>query len=178
MKTIKKLSENVALDLRSISEGDLEDVLFTFLGELHEERQQIAERRRNKFLDLLATLGPVEADQFLDVLTNGLSNEDTGLSSSPMVGEVIQKFMDIQSLSTTQLASKLDIATQNIIELLNEPYRVSEDGLKDVVTSLVSKHNIKNALVFRYVVATGYRLFALHPSTVGPVKIAARRKNK
>lgn len=178
MKTNKKNSESTALRLNSISEEQLEDVLFTFLGEVSKERLRIAEKRKRKFLNMLAQLGPTEAEEFLDTLGKGMDEQQSPNDASPTIGDVIRRFMEVQIISANDLASKIGAAVASVDGLLNESYRVSENGLKDLVTSLAMKYKIGNHTALRQVVATGYRLFTLKPSTVGPLRIAARRRHK
>jgi hypothetical protein len=178
MTANKKYPEKAAFKLNSVSEEELEDVLFTFLDEVNKAKVENAEKRKRKFTEMLVQLGPTEAAQFLSVLGQGLGAEQALLSSSPTVGDVIRKFMEVQLVSVDDLANKLGSGLVSIQELMHESYRVSEEGLKDVVTSLAMKHKIGNETILRQVVATGYRLFALKPSTVGPVRIAARKKGK
>ena len=176
MKSKKNYSEDLSIRLNSIGEEELEDVLLTFLDEVNEERLKNAEKRKKKFTELLASLGPDEAEQFLSTLAEGLAPERQSLTSSPTVGDVIQKFMDVQAVSHEELAKRLNAEVINVTGLLNESYRVSEGGMGDIAASVALKHNIQNQIFLRQIIATGYRLFAIKPSTIGYVRLAARKK--
>jgi len=178
MKNKKIYLQSTSIEKHDLSEDEIEDVLFTFLGRVNEEKTLIAEKRKNKFLELLAELGPIEADKFMTAIAEDKEEVEDITESSPTVGQVVHRFMEIQKINVGVLANKLGTEESNVKDLLNESYRVSEHGMKEIAITIAMRHNIHNQTILRNVLSTGYRFWALKPSPTAPVKLAARKKNK
>lgn len=178
MKNKKPYLQNAPNENRGLSEEEIEDVLFTFLGQVNEENAVIAEKRKKKFLELLAKLGPLEADKLMTAIAEDKEDVEEITENSPTVGQILHRFMEIQKMSIGGLATKLGTADSSVNDLLNESYRVSEYGIKEIAITVAMRHSISNTIVLRNVLSTGFRLWALKPLSTTLVKLAARKKNK
>jgi len=169
-------SQKAPLNSKDLSEDEIEDVLFGFLDRLN--KSVVVEKRRKKFLELLVRLGPEDAEMFMGAIASDLDENTNARTSSPSVGEVIHKFLQLKNIGPDDLAADLGIDAAHMGQLLIESYRVVDYGFKEIALTIAKRYQIPKELAFRNILASGYAFWCMQPSASVTTRIAARRKKQ
>src|SRR5258706_5099480 len=90
----------------SVSEDDLDGVLFTHLKKINAEENNREQRIKVRFVNYLAHLGTNKAEELLSLM----ASESTGKvepNSSPTVGDVLAKCLDVKQIAISDLSHQL-----------------------------------------------------------------------
>jgi hypothetical protein len=168
-------------NLHQHSQGDLleddqfEEILFTFLRHVTSEQKAKANRIKDRFVDFLASLGEDRAERLVHLLGRDEKNKPE-LFSSPTVGEVLCKYLDVSNSRPETLANSLGVEIGAVKGLLAEGYRLTHINIKDVSTTIAVHFKINDQLALRELLTKGYAYFTISASRHSSIKLAAREK--
>jgi hypothetical protein len=154
-------------------EEQFEEVLFTFLRHLDKEKKEKHLRIKERFIEYLSSFKNDKAVEIVRLMQDKDKSDD---NTSPLIGTVIEKVLDIRNQSIQDLTYSLEMEQDSLLQLMKEGVRLTETNIKDVVETLAYRFAIKNPLAFRELLGKGIKYFNVSLQKTQFYKTAARKK--